>query len=765
MNKSWNAKKLSLITMGIISLYGCNDSIQEDSQVVEFTAIDGYLSNAEVFLDFNDNGIADDGEPLGTTDRRGKVSLELDQGTQEGDYRVMVRAIAGVTRDADSGLLKKSFSLTAPPGYREITPLSTLVSTQMEMGKSEEDAVTEVASMLGVKSQDVMGDFISRRNKDVAFVARNLINADVIPKSPLELKEQLDTPDSSELTNTNNASIAKIKEVLEDPSLSDQDLDSIVVDDKGQKLEDTDGDQVPDVEDKYPNDPDRWADGSDEIEHGSLDITAINEARASEYSAYTNLHERAELAVSEELNEIARLRANALTESGEFVNSDFSSVVMDDFYLEPEKELAEIRYLSTSGVPTIEEAVAEWELQGANFNINAFDESNKRFITACDNNEPCYNYAQLVTDRADKVGCATSEYQSGEQEGNFALICVFDKTFIPRYRAYNIHRLSDIERKEYVDTHNSFRSNHYSNKPLHYNEFLEIESQDWADVATKMGYWRHANTHGGVNEINPELPVQGENLWKGGQRPESISNTINAYYSNEVNNLVYDAAEGRSECQDSKVCGHFNQVVWQETKLVGCSVSQYENENWISACRYWPAGNYSGKRFACPTGRAGDIIDEAPHHDVPLTKETIIPFTEDMLSGTVSFTDTNYKNRNNTEECELLVQESATFDLENGIVHDFYGRFYHAVGNQIVAEFNQFNVELEGGYRINEIGQLEFKGNVQGTFQGPSTIDMTMTILSQREDGTYIVEYSYQKDCFREYIDGEVKGYYQMSLY
>jgi hypothetical protein len=43
------------------------------------------------------------------------------------------------------------------------------------------------------------------------------------------------------------------------------------------------------------------------------------------------------------------------------------------------------------------------------------------------------------------------------------------------------------------------------------------------------------------------------------------------------------------------VCGHYTQIVWRNTKSVGCAVARGKGvEVWV--CNYDPPGNYAGQR-------------------------------------------------------------------------------------------------------------------------------------------------------------------------
>jgi hypothetical protein len=56
-----------------------------------------------------------------------------------------------------------------------------------------------------------------------------------------------------------------------------------------------------------------------------------------------------------------------------------------------------------------------------------------------------------------------------------------------------------------------------------------------------------------------------------------------------------DYDERRFRCAAGAVCGHFTQIVWRDTKEVGCGVANGNNsEFWV--CYYTPPGNYVGEK-------------------------------------------------------------------------------------------------------------------------------------------------------------------------
>lgn len=51
----------------------------------------------------------------------------------------------------------------------------------------------------------------------------------------------------------------------------------------------------------------------------------------------------------------------------------------------------------------------------------------------------------------------------------------------------------------------------------------------------------------------------------------------------------------RNTCKKGKACGHYTQVVWEETTRVGCGIAiSKDGTKYILVCNYGPGGNISG---------------------------------------------------------------------------------------------------------------------------------------------------------------------------
>lgn len=159
--------------------------------------IDGYLRNATVWLDLNNNWIPDANEPTTQTLEYGRfvfseedlVGIERPE-----DYPLMVHAKRDITVDegliqdgnADSGRLLASFFLAAPPSVTTVTPLTTLVKLELDAlqqdpkladdEKTLSQAQARVQQDLGIRpSMSLLNNYIGTQNVPLYAIARGLI--------------------------------------------------------------------------------------------------------------------------------------------------------------------------------------------------------------------------------------------------------------------------------------------------------------------------------------------------------------------------------------------------------------------------------------------------------------------------------------------------------------------------------------------------------------------------------------------------------------
>ena len=142
-----------------------------DPVTISGQVMDGYLQDARVFLDLNNNGLHDASEPETRSGANGEFSLSTTETIPE-DATVIAEAVAGVTIDRDddqtvplgytlrSPLIKNTDAVSAQnagdaqdlDSYTSIvSPLTTLISTEMiANGRTFEAAADKVAADLGL---------------------------------------------------------------------------------------------------------------------------------------------------------------------------------------------------------------------------------------------------------------------------------------------------------------------------------------------------------------------------------------------------------------------------------------------------------------------------------------------------------------------------------------------------------------------------------------------------------------------------------------
>ncbi|WP_162048534.1 Lcl C-terminal domain-containing protein [Vibrio taketomensis] len=182
-----------------------------DAERVSFTAIDGYLSNAEVYLDTNQNGVAEADELAGTTDANGQIELAV----SALNSAVIIRIVAGQTVDRDySGTALRSYEMIADAGNTVVTPFTTLLHFDSAMlSPLYADADLQLTEDL------LTSDYVAKADQgdEIAIVA-HILGRSVA----LTLQESLAGNYGSDATANNNTAIhlqrhlTKLIEIVKD---------------------------------------------------------------------------------------------------------------------------------------------------------------------------------------------------------------------------------------------------------------------------------------------------------------------------------------------------------------------------------------------------------------------------------------------------------------------------------------------------------------------------------------------------------------------
>ncbi|KAL3744087.1 hypothetical protein ACJRO7_013355 [Eucalyptus globulus] len=83
----------------------------------------------------------------------------------------------------------------------------------------------------------------------------------------------------------------------------------------------------------------------------------------------------------------------------------------------------------------------------------------------------------------------------------------------------------------------------------------------------------------------------GENIFWGGGSGWGPSDAVSMWAGEE---RYY--RHGSNTCEGGHECGHYTQLVWRSTRLVGCARVVCDDGDVFMTCNYYPPGNYVGER-------------------------------------------------------------------------------------------------------------------------------------------------------------------------
>ena len=173
-------KALSIAAAVSVALAGCSATDNEEPTVsLSGVVADGYLQDALVCLDMNNNKACDSNEPQATTDSDGKYSFTASEGDSK-TYPVISVIEPGVTKDADNlNRVLKAYVMSAPAGKPDwISPMTTMIQTEIESNKgmSVESAESRVKTNLGYSATSAVSlfkDYVAAKDDTTSETAEN----------------------------------------------------------------------------------------------------------------------------------------------------------------------------------------------------------------------------------------------------------------------------------------------------------------------------------------------------------------------------------------------------------------------------------------------------------------------------------------------------------------------------------------------------------------------------------------------------------------
>lgn len=143
-------------------------------------------------------------------------------------------------------------------------------------------------------------------------------------------------------------------------------------------------------------------------------------------------------------------------------------------------------------------------------------------------------------------------------------------------------QITDTERT-FLQLHNDERAI-FGTPALTWSTQLAADAQSWADDLAKRNVMQHASS-----DVRKGA---GENLWVGTRGRFTPQQMINAFIREKVD-FRPGIFPNVAKSGDWTNVGHYTQLVWPETKEIGCAIAENRMDEFL-VCRYWPAGNVRG---------------------------------------------------------------------------------------------------------------------------------------------------------------------------
>ncbi|MEH3037692.1 MAG: CAP domain-containing protein [Sphingomonas adhaesiva] len=122
--------------------------------------------------------------------------------------------------------------------------------------------------------------------------------------------------------------------------------------------------------------------------------------------------------------------------------------------------------------------------------------------------------------------------------------------------------------------------------PLVWDDTLAASAAAYAREMAQTGRFAHAE--------QPQGPArEGENLFTGTRGAYRYDEMVRLWVD-ERRDFVNRPVPGASRTGDWGGVAHYVQIVWRDTKRVGCAVASGRSDDYL-VCRYSPAGNVVGQ--------------------------------------------------------------------------------------------------------------------------------------------------------------------------
>jgi pathogenesis-related protein 1 len=160
-----------------------------------------------------------------------------------------------------------------------------------------------------------------------------------------------------------------------------------------------------------------------------------------------------------------------------------------------------------------------------------------------------------------------------------------------------------VSSTEALRAFNAERSMYPGVGPLQWSPELATYAQSWATHLAEIDRAIHRD----IRTDNPVAPGQyaGETIAGPADFPPFTVSDAIALWISEKQWYHYEQDDGLAAfssqppgCVPPKdaVCGHFLQVIWKNTELVGCGSGTAADGSIYIVCNYYPSGNWAGQK-------------------------------------------------------------------------------------------------------------------------------------------------------------------------
>lgn len=133
--------------------------------------------------------------------------------------------------------------------------------------------------------------------------------------------------------------------------------------------------------------------------------------------------------------------------------------------------------------------------------------------------------------------------------------------------------------QNFLDLHNNIRKV-VGVGPLKWDTTLEAYARDYAKVRSKDCELIHSNG------------PYGENIYWGFGEGFTDGKAAMKLWADEKEYYDYES----NSCADGKECLHYTQIVWKNSKRLGCARARCHDDYYFITCNYDPPGNINGEK-------------------------------------------------------------------------------------------------------------------------------------------------------------------------